>query len=180
MKLSELILSNDPNRNNFLKRCLPVEEWQQSWDSYSETLAILDKAETSEQFIALILDSDIMRGTQIYAELSKDRPDHWKRVYRDLDSWYSTTSDAGGLRIGSDAMSIIIPNGYGDGDMRFTVVGKNCFNHDMLNFWTSVSGNAINVYDHDCGGDVVITLEGRYGVFYGYGFVVFEKWDDAK
>lgn len=177
MNIKNLVLSNDPKRNSFLKSCLPIEEWQKDWDSYSETLAILDKAETSEQVVSMIFDSDIMRGTQIYAELSKDRPGHYQRLKRDIEFWQQTSSDAGGLKIGSDSFAINVPNGYGDGDMYFAVVGKGCFNEHMLEFWTSIKGNEINIYDYDCGDDIIETISGRYGVFFGYGLVVFEKWD---
>lgn len=177
MKFTDLVLSENNNRNSFLKECLPIEDWQKDFNGYEEIFAILNKAETSQQFIDLILASDTMHGTQIYAELSKDRPDHWKRIEQSIDNWIDTDSDAGGLKIGTDDFSVIVPNGYGDGTMYFAIVGKGCFNHDMLNFWSSISGKNINIYDYDCGGEVIKTLSGRYGVFYGYKFVVFEKWD---
>ena len=177
MKFENLVLSNVPNRNKFLKACVPVEAWQ---EGHEEAKTILDRAETSEQFIDLLLNSDTMRGTQIYAELSKDQPYHRERVIRDIENWCPTVSDAGGLRIGNNGFTVNIPNGMGDGDMFFSEVGKGCFNADMLNFWTSIEGHAIDVYDYDCtGGKLVTSLDGRYGVFYGYGLVVFERWGDA-
>lgn len=178
MFINDLVLSKVSSRNDFLKGCLPLDSWQESFPEYAETKAILDKAQNSGEFISMILNSDTMRGTQIYAELSKDQPDHWKRIMNDLDTWHETYSDAGGLRIGNDDFSVIVPNGYGDGNMHYTIVGRGCFNHDMLNFWCSISGKNINIYNYDCSdGSAVNSLSGRYGVFYGYGFVVFEKWD---
>ena len=88
MKKEDLILSENENRNSFLVRCLPIEEWHKSMPAYEETLNILNKAQTSDEVIDMILNSDTMRGTQIYAELSKDdRSGHWKRILRDLDGW---------------------------------------------------------------------------------------------
>ena len=178
MNINDLILSSVPSRNNFLKSCLPLETWQEGQDKSEETKSILTKAETSKDFISLLLSSDTMRGTQIYAELSKDQPDHWKRIRRDIEGWHETYSDAGGLKIGCNDFSVNVPNGYGDGKMRFAVVGRGCFNHNMLNFWSSISGENIIIYDYDCSdGQEVMTISGRYGVFYGYGFIVFEKWN---
>ena len=175
MKLDELKLSNVPNRDNFLKACLPLEDWQAN---HEEARAILEQARTSEQLVEMILGSDTMRGTQIYAELSKDRTDHADRILRDISGWIETESDAGGLKVGSDAFSVIIPNGIGDGTMKFAVVGKGCFNTEMLTFWSSIRGNSICIYDYDCGDDAAAEISGRFGVYCGYGFVVFEKWGD--
>ena len=177
MNLNDLILSKNSDRNKFLKACLPLETWQEGQSEYLETKAMLDRAQTSEEFIRLLLNSDTMCGTQIYAELSKSQPDHWKRVRDSIDNWISTYSDAGGLKIGNEYFSITVPNGYGDGDMKYAVVGRGCLNHDMLEFWTVIQGNQINIYDYDCGSDIIETLDGRFGVFYGYGFIVFEKWN---
>ena len=173
MKIEDLILSNNEQKNTFLKRCF-CNEWA---DSYQECMIILEKCPTSEEVIYSILDSDTLKGSQVYAELSKTRRDHRMRVHADLENWTRTISDAGGLKIGNESFSINVPNGNGDGELYYTVVEKGCFNHDMLDFWTAVSGNEINIYDYDCGSDVIETLSGRYGVYSGYGFVVLEHWD---
>ena len=173
MKKEDLILSNNEQKNSFLKSCFLNE----LVESFQECKVILEASETSEQVIRSILGSDTLKGSQVYAELSKTRHDHWKRVRDDIENWTGTVSDAGGLKIGNESFSVIVPNGYGDGDMWYTVVEKGCFNHDMLTFWTSVSGDEIHIYDYDCGSDVIETLSGRYGVYSGYGFVVLEHWD---
>ena len=177
MKLEELTLSPDYKTNIWLTRCLPTEDWQ---EGHEEVKAILEKAVTSDMVISMILNSDTMKGTQIYAELSKMFTNHKERVMRGLD-WCETYSDAGALKIGNSGFTVNIPNGYGDGFMHFTVVGKGCFNHNMLDFFTDVSGHEIDIYDYDCtGGNVVKTLDGWYGIYYGNGLVVFERWGDAQ
>lgn len=173
MKKEDLILSNNEQKNSFLKQCL-LNEWA---ESFQECKAILEASETSEQVIRSILGSDTLKGSQVYAELSKTRHDHWKRVRDDIENWTCTTSDAGGLKIGNASFSVIVPNGYGDGVMRYTVVEKGCFNSSMLEFWTDISGDSIHIYDHDCGLNIIETMSGRYGVYYGYGFVVLEHWN---
>lgn len=179
MNKNDLILSKNKDRNYFLKQCLPLEEWHEGTQENQEVKAILQKAKNSEEFIRMVLESDMMKGSQVYAELSKDRHDHWKRVRDNVSTWTETYSDIGGLKIGSENFSVNIPNGYGDGEMYYAVVGKGCFNHNMLDFWTSIRGKEINIYDYDCGDKVIETLSGRYGIFYGYKYVVFERWGDA-
>lgn len=168
---------NFPNRekmrNFFLKECL----FNDSAPEYQEAMAIVDSAASTEEVINKILNSDTMRGSQIYAELSKDRSDHWRRLKRDITTWQPTISDIGGLKIGNDSFSIVVPNGYGDGDMYYTILGKGCFNPDMLDYFTSIRGTEINIYDYDCGDEILETISGRFGIYYGYGFVVLEKWD---
>ncbi len=174
MKREDLNFSNrDKMKNIFLNQCL----FNDSAPEYPEAMAIVDSASSTEEVINKILNSDTMRGSQIYAELSKDRADHWRRLKRDITTWQQTISDIGGLKIGNDSFSINIPNGYGDGDMYYTVLGKGCFNHDMLDYFTSVRGTEINIYDYDCGDEILETISGRFGIYYGYGFVVLEKWD---
>lgn len=92
---------------------------------------------------------------------------------------FKTSSDAGGVKVGTDGFSMIIPNGYGDGITRVAIVGKNELpQSDILRFFTSVKGEKINIYSYDCGEGVSRTMSGRYGIFHGEGFVVFEKWED--
>lgn len=173
MNKESLVLANG-KQNSFLLQCF-FNEWV---DSYQECMAILETSDTSEEVIRKVLESDTMKGSQIYAELSKTQPDHWKRIRDDIGNWTITTSDAGGLKIGNETFSVNVPNGYGDGEMMFTVVEKGCFNNNMLDYWTTVSGEKIQIYDYDCGSEsnVIDTVSGRFGIYSGYGFVVLEKW----
>lgn len=84
-----------------------------------------------------------------------------------------TSSDSGSLKIGSGDMSILIPNGRGDGEMKYYITDKVMH---IGNFFTSVEGK-INIYEHDCGDNVIETIEGRYAIYNCEGIVVFSKRD---
>ena len=90
------------------------------------------------------------------------------------DKVFKTVSDIGGVKIGNDKFTVIIPNGYGDGDTRIAIVNRGEINDNMFNFFTFIEGD-INIYSYDCGDDVVKTISGKYGVYYWEGFVIFEK-----
>jgi hypothetical protein len=173
-----ILFSHDKNQDKWLHRCLPTEPWQ---EGYEEVKAIIEKAKTGVEVVDMILNSDTLKGTQIYAELSKISKDHYDRIKRDFGGWIRTYSDAGSLKIGHDGFTVHVPNGYGDGSMLFTVVEKGCCNRHMLDFWTDISGHEIDIYDYDCtGGKVIETIDGWFGIYYWNGFVVFERWGDAQ
>ena len=46
-------------------------------------------------------------------------------------------------------------------------------------FATSVNGE-FSVFDYDCGGEPVLTLKGRYGIYFYDGIVALEKWDSPE
>lgn len=178
MNIDVILFSQDRKQDNWLHRCLPTEPWQ---DGYEEVKAIIEKAKTGVEVVDMILNSDTLKGTQIYAELSKLSKDHYERIKRDSGGWIRTYSDAGSLKIGHDGFTVNVPNGYGDGSMLFTVVEKGCFNRHMLDFWTDISGHEIDIYDYDCtGGKVIKTIDGWFGIYYWNGFIVFERWGDAQ
>lgn len=92
------------------------------------------------------------------------------------DKQFKTESDTGGIKIGNNGFTIIIPNGYGDGITRVAILEKEEMNNCTFDFFTSVFGS-INIYDYDCGNEVECTINGRYGIYSKGGFVVFEKWN---
>lgn len=83
-----------------------------------------------------------------------------------------TLSDAGSVKIGNNDFSVLIPNGYGDGQTEVFITTKRV--HVPLRFWTTVSGK-FKIYDYDCGDDSRYTLDGDYSIFFGNGYVVFSK-----
>lgn len=102
----------------------------------------------------------------------------------------TTISDIGSVKIGIDGQfTLDVPNGYGDeSDTTVIICDKNeCAPEDYA-LWASVRGNNINIYDYDCGGEVIETLSGRYGIyvagdrgeFPNEGAVIFEKWEDNE
>jgi len=94
----------------------------------------------------------------------------------------TTLSDAGSVKIGNDNFSVLIPNGYGDGDTKVIIVSNiDCESFKSFKFFTSIKGN-INIYNYDCDSPcleskVIETIKGWYGVYYKDGTVLFEKWD---
>lgn len=99
----------------------------------------------------------------------------------------TTISDIGSAKIGIDGQfTLDVPNGYGDGDTAVIICDKDEYKPEDYALWASVRGNNINIYDYDCGGEVIETLSGKYGiyvagdrgVFLNKGAVIFEKWED--
>lgn len=87
---------------------------------------------------------------------------------------FKTLSDVGGLKIGNDQFSIIVPNGAGDGETIVAIVEN--FDEKLLRFFTSIEGK-FNIYKYDCGNEIVETIEGKYGIFHGESFVILVKWN---
>lgn len=171
MKKSELKFNGGDN--DYLYGCIFDERLEE------KTMSILSSATDTMDFVSRFLDSEepeiIM--SQAYAELSKKvcPNGHWTRIRQMLgDKVFKTMSDIGGVKIGNDKFTVIIPNGYGDGDTRIAIVNRGEINDNMFNFFAFIEGN-INIYSYDCGDDVVRTISGKYGVYYWEGFVIFEK-----
>lgn len=93
---------------------------------------------------------------------------------------FYTFSDAGGVLVGNEDFSVVVPNGRGDGRTK-VFIGKEI--PDGLDFFGCVKGT-FNIYNYDCLSEedldknIECKLEGRYGVYYGYGGVYFDKWCD--
>lgn len=96
---------------------------------------------------------------------------------------FITYSDAGSLKIGNENFQILIPNGYGDGKTYAHLCEKGELPNSIEKksgsaFFTSFSGNDINIYDYDCGGARVVTsISGRFGVYFDNKHVYIERWD---
>lgn len=183
MKKSELNFKSE-----FVGRCVFDGVKKGSWN-YDEEYArritrYLRKAQTTDEFIDLYLADEINQNRQAFGVLlSYERPNQIRtfcRIFAAKCERYKTVSDAGSVKIGNDKFSILIPNGYGDGmtDVCIVYTKDNPFSN-VLKFLTSVEGT-IYIYSHDCGNSVETGLIGRYGIYYGHGFVVFEKWEDRK
>lgn len=170
--LSKCSFSLDRTRNDFLKRII-----NDSFSKYYFLLqSLLLNSKDELDFINRVLSTDALKDSQIYAELSKKSPGHWKRIREIIgDKCVKTESDAGGLKIGNSSFSVIIPNGYGDGTTRFAIMDEGTFNTDMLNYFTEVTG-PFDVYDYDCGNSVCLSAEsGKYSIYYYSGIIIFER-----
>lgn len=159
----------------FVKGCI-FNNWVKGYD---EIMQHLHNAVDTEDFINKILGDPELATTQAYAEVSKKlRPDsHWYRV-REMfgDNVIKTSSDAGSVKIGVDNMSILVPNGYGDGISRVAIFDNSeAFNDSMMSYFTTVRGKDIIIYDYDCGDVAATTISGRYAIYYYSGLVAFVK-----
>lgn len=184
MKKSELKFKSE-----FVGRCVFDGVKKGSWnydDEYARRVTrYLRKAQTTDEFIDLYLADEINQNRQAFGVLlSYERPNQVRtflRIFAVKHKNFKTVSDAGSVKIGNGSFSILIPNGYGDGMTDVCVVDDRNENPfaDVLKFLTSVEGK-IDIYSADCGNSVETGLIGRYGIYYGYGFVVFEKWSTEK
>ena len=101
---------------------------------------------------------------------------------------YEYSCDGGTLMLGNKDFQVGFPNGYGDG--RHSVyVGTDgrtvpdTFYGDRVRFVGSIEGE-FNVYSYDClrgdelidSDNILVTLNGRYGVFSCEGYMFLEKW----
>ena len=159
----------------FVKGCI-FNNWVKGYD---EIMQHLRDAVDTEDFINKILGDPELATTQAYAEVSKKlRPDsHWYRV-REMfgDNVIKTSSDAGSVKVGVDNMSILVPNGYGDGITRVSIIeNAREFNEDMMTFFATISGKDIAIYGYDCGDVAATTISGRYAIYYYSGLVAFVK-----
>lgn len=162
----------------FVKGCI-FNNWVKGYD---EIMQHLRDAVDTEDFINKILEDPELATTQAYAEVSKKlRPDsHWYRV-REMfgDNVIKTSSDAGSVKVGVDNMSILVPNGYGDGISRVAIFDNSeAFNDGMMSYFTTVKGKDMIIYDYDCGDVAATTISGRYNIYYYSGLVAFVKKTD--
>lgn len=183
MKKSELNFKSE-----FVGRCVFDRTKKGSWN-YDEDYAhrvngYLRKAKTTDEFIDLYLADDQNLNRRAFGVLlSYERPNQTRtflRKFAESREHYRTASDAGSVKIGNDKFSILIPNGYGDGmtDVCIVHTKDNPFSN-VLKFLTGVDGT-FSIYSYDCGDAVETELIGRFGIYYGDGFVVFEKWSNQE
>lgn len=132
----------------------------------------------ADLFVGKLLQSrewDIQK-TYYYAKASRKSPGHWMRLRAMIgDQCKKVDADAGAVKVGNETWSLLIPNGHGDGDIRYAVMDNSCFNTNMSEFVLSINGK-FNIYSYDCGDDVKETLEGNFQVFVYDGIVVFYRY----
>jgi len=152
-------------RTAFLKRCFNYDVLAKLWK----------RAKDLKDFRKLIIEDKEARLLQFTGEWLKDDKEFLQTFVS--DDAIDTISDAGGLKIGTNGFNVIAPNGSGDGSTVVSFLEKDSFNSSAFNFWTSISGDEINLYSYDCGNEIAKTVNGRYGVYFKDGLIVFEKWD---
>ena len=153
----------------FTRRCLTscYDEWAKNkFKSYWENAIDIDEFKRS------VLSDKSLAMTQGYAELSKETPGHTKRFLSQFNSILITESEVGSLKVGNDNFSFNLPNGIGDGKTKVVITREKEINTNMVNFFTKIEGT-FNIYDYDCGNDILTSLNGKYHIFYLNGIVVF-------
>lgn len=183
MKINDLHFDHDTA--GFFKASLLGRSFTtETPETLAEIRRLIRRAKDQTELGALIADSPALQGTSIRAEyIRHEMPERvWKEIRAAIgDSCVKTVSDAGGVKIGSDSMSLIVPNGRGDGTTRVGVIDDRNRIEDWtpaMTFFSSIDGS-FSIYSYDCGGEPVKTLVGRYGIFFYDGIVIFEKWSEA-
>ena len=96
---------------------------------------------------------------------------------------FETYSDIGSVLAGTKKFAVALQNGLGDGKTLVRVYGIDENLPEGPKFNTSIEG-IFNIYNYDCSKrseeDIVATLSGRFGVYYGYGAVFFKKWENGE
>jgi len=170
-------------RTAFLKKCFDYyvfsdgEKVKLSFkkDSKNVLAKLWKNAKDLKDFKKLIMEDKEARLMQFTGEWLKDDTEFLQSFVSD-DAIY-TMSDAGGLKIGTNGFNVIAPNGAGDGSTVVSFLKKDSFNSSAFNFWTSINGNEINLYSYDCGNEIARTVNGKYGIYFKDGLIVFEEWD---
>lgn len=106
-----------------------------------------------------------------YSDLRTTSPDFWLLTN---GKRYDTISDAGAIKVGNDAFTVLIPTGAGDGESAFCVCNEDEFDISTATYFTLLSGQ-FNIYDYDCGNTVAETVEGKFQIYYVDGIVFFVK-----
>lgn len=159
-----------------------MNEWQSS--QFALVKEIAAKSSSSDDFVDRYLADPRAVCTQLYAVLAQRvRPELlWKLIRKMFgDREFKTYSDVGSLLVGDSNMTVLIPNGRGDGTTRVAVFSgedAKSFNSDLMNFFTIIRGE-INVFGYDCDdpakSDPVCKLSGSFSVYYSEGFVALVK-----
>lgn len=102
---------------------------------------------------------------------------------------YEYSCDGGSLMLGNKDFQVAFPNDYGDG-RHLVYIGTtgrtvpDTFHGDRVKFVGSIQGE-FNVYSYDCleeselvdSDNILVTLNGRYGVYACEGYMFLEKWE---
>lgn len=92
---------------------------------------------------------------------------------------YIYSCDGGCIKIGNEQFNVHLPNGYGDGFHRIYVGTEKEIENlrpKDSEFIGSIEGK-FNVYEYDCGNEILFELEGCYAIFKYKGTIYFERWE---
>lgn len=162
--------------SEFTMRCLLNESIYDYKESIKIVESHIEKAETVDEFINLIMNDERLEGNQGYWELAKETQTRGmynilvkKYLGKICEKHFQAISDCGGIKIGNNGCSVILNNG-GEENKDIYIINEN-IGLSCLEFIGSVEGDDINIYDYDCGNYSEVKLSGRYGIyssFYDY------------
>lgn len=136
-------------------------------------LKLWKKSKNIEDFYKLVKEDEQARLTQFAGYMFKN---DWYFL-RSLigDKKHTLYADAGSVKFGTDDFSFLVSSGGGDGKVRFAVFeDEKEFNDRAFKFSTTINGK-FNVYQYDCGEEILMQLEGKYFVYKNNGFVCLVK-----
>lgn len=179
MKLNELVFPHD-TKDHFLHRV--TEDYViKTSIRYTEMVKnLLDNCSDVDEFINEVVTANELKTTQLYAELIKyERPEmRWKAI-REMfgNKCIKIESDVGGVKVGRDTFSVVVPNGRGDGTTRVAVFeDQTDFNDNLMEYsGISIHGDSM-IFGNDCGNTPVKRLDGNYLVYYYDGLVAFVRY----
>lgn len=80
-----------------------------------------------------------------------------------------------GVSVGSEKLRITLPSGSGDAISHIALKNSGEWDSSFLNYLMSFEGE-LNIFASDVDDEILKTLDyACYNIYYGYGFVVFEK-----
>lgn len=174
------------DRDGFIKTCLNNKWFKEQHNYY---LHCLKEAKDIKEFIKLYLSTEdlTIMSQQAYGELLRwavfkysGYSDYLKRILNKADQKHSAYSDIGSLKIGNNSFNFIISNGLGDGKTPVYIFNKNNeMNHVVRNIFkiqTTVRGK-FNIYNYDCGNEIMLELDGNYNIYSFNGKIVFIEID---
>lgn len=176
LSAKEVRFKNSNGLRPFTNICLESEKLLGFEKHWKEAIDIND-------FKRRVFADKALIHTQGYAELSKESKGHEHRVQEmcmSADKTFTVYSDIGSVLVGCSEFSFAISHSGGDGGANVAIFNKrNCFNSNMISYLSCIEGTKIDVHEYDCdiNSPVLATLSGRYGVYAGYGVVIFEKWE---
>lgn len=184
MKKTDLIFSNSEMQDTFLKDCLfnnvdfqadGVDCTREEYYNFIDSIIELSK--DTNDFVHNFLAHSEFKRLRCYQQLLKSMcpNDIWCFVRENFgEKCFKTISDVGGVKVGTNEFSVVLTNGYGDGDTRVAIFDNedDFYSSDLMFFNTVIDGHFF-IYDYDCGENVAKEISGRFAVYYYEGLVAF-------
>lgn len=178
------MLEKDLKIDKFVKSCMNNTYSNGAKENNEWYVKCLEKAKDTEDFLQYYFSTydkkivccqaygELLKGSTHYAGFDM----HVKSILYNANKIFLTCSDIGSLKIGNEQCSFYIRNGYGDGEMYGFIFDKDneyisAIDHFME--YSSLVDGKFDIYDYDCGDDVLCSIEGKYMIYYFNGNVAF-------